>query len=54
MSEREEPRRERPPAQEYDRFGFRGHFDPACGTGEDRSSTSVLRELNRSRSLDQK
>ncbi len=47
MSEREvEARRKRPPMPEYDRFGFQGHFEPACGSGEDRSSTSVLRELN--------
>ena len=47
MSEREEPQRSRVP--EYDRFGFRGHFEPTCGSDEDRSSTAVLRELNRAR-----
>ena len=47
MSEREEPQRSRVP--EYDRFGFRGHFEPACGSDEDRSSAAVLRELNRAR-----
>ena len=48
MSEREEPQRSRVP--EFDRFGFRGHFEPTCGSDEDRSSTAVLRELNRARS----
>ena len=52
MSEREEPQRSRVP--EYDRFGFGGHFEPACGSDEDRSSAAVLRELNRSRSSQMK
>jgi hypothetical protein len=48
MSERqvEQDRRVRPPIPEYDRFGFKGHFEPCCGPSEDRSSAAVLRELN--------
>lgn len=46
MSRTEQSKRgERPRVLEYDRFGFNGHFDPACGSGEDRSSSTVLREL---------
>jgi hypothetical protein len=49
MSERkhDEARHSRPPVPEYDRFGFRGHFEPSCGPSEDRSSVDIYSELNR-------
>jgi hypothetical protein len=49
MSERksDDPRKSRPPVPEYDRFGFRGHFEPSCGPSEDRSSVAIYSELNR-------
>jgi hypothetical protein len=53
MSERDEPQ-QRPAMPEYDRFGFRGHFDPACGSDDDRSSVRVISELNRTRRSEKK
>jgi hypothetical protein len=49
MSERkhDESQHTRPPVPEYDRFGFRGHFEPSCGPSEDRSSVDIYSELNR-------
>ena len=47
MSERQtehDRRQNRPPVPEYDRFGFRGHFEPCCGPSEDRFSAALLRE----------
>ncbi len=49
-SETQQDRQERPAIPEFDRFGFRGHFDPPCGSNDDRSSTSAIRELNKQRS----
>ena len=40
-------RESRPPAPEYDRFGFRGHFAPSCGPSEDRSSVAAYADLER-------